>query len=304
MSKIMTNDLIQQDNNYNLSHKFFIICKAIYNARNSEENYIDISSLIYLFNIKHPNFNTFHQNDTIEFCRILLEDFSIELNEVKCKPLYQNLTYDSNISKKNLIDLFIKEQNLHDKSIITELFNINMINKFICKCNKVTYAFNTIKDIPLLITTKKESIKLEYLIEEYFKREVVEYEYECVFCNKVCPHVKITKILNLPQILVFSLQRFNPESGEKNEAIINFDTSLTLESYLDESIKNNVKFNYNLFGVINHDGNLNYGHYFSYIKFYQKDEWFEFNDRIVESKGTNIRFDYKKAYILFYQKRA
>ena len=62
------------------------------------------------------------QNDSQEFCRILLEDISSELNEIKIKSIYRML---SNSNEKSKI---LREKDFHinfserEKSIITELF--------------------------------------------------------------------------------------------------------------------------------------------------------------------------------------
>ena len=74
---------------------------------NSREkvNTIDISNFIYLFKLKHPMLGNL-QNDSQEFCRILLEDLSKELNEVKEKISYKKLVYNINSSKKDQNNTF------------------------------------------------------------------------------------------------------------------------------------------------------------------------------------------------------
>ena len=177
-----------------------------------------------------------------------------------------------------------------------------MINKLICKCKKATFSFHTIKDIPLLIDDKEEEVPLISLIENYFKNEIVDYEEKCIFCNKIYPHEKITSIINLPEILILSLQRFNPVTREKKNTKVMFDTILNINPFVDETIKDQSNCTYNLFGVINHEGTLDFGHYYSYVKIKSKDVWYKFNDSLVESKGKNIKFDFTKVYILFYYK--
>jgi ubiquitin C-terminal hydrolase len=51
---------------------------------------------------------------------------------------------------------------------------------------------------------------------------------------------------------------------KKNKQIVHFDEILKLNNET-----------YELFGIINHEGNIFGGHYFSYIK---KNNWFVFND--------------------------
>ena len=71
----------------------------------------------------------------------------------------------------------------------------------------------------------------------------------------------------------------------KNKQIVHFNEILNL----DEN-------KYELFGIINHEGNIFGGHYFSYIKI---NTWFEFNDTTI-SQVQNIISD--KNYCLFYRK--
>ena len=177
----------------------------------------------------------------------IIEDFSTELNEIKTKPIYKNLVFDTNISKKDIIELFNKNQEETEKSIITDLFTLNLINKLICKCKKVTFSFHTIKDIPLLIDDKEEEVPLISLIKNYFKNEIVDYEEKCIFCNKIYPHEKITSIINLPEILILSLQRFNPETREKKNTKVIFDTTLNINPFADETTKDHSHCTYNLF---------------------------------------------------------
>ena len=54
--------------------------------------------------------------------------------------------------------------------------------------------------------------------------------------------------------------------------------------------------NYELFGIINHEGNVLGGHYYSYIK---KNKWFVFDDNTI-SQVQDIVSD--KNYCLFYRK--
>jgi ubiquitin C-terminal hydrolase len=71
----------------------------------------------------------------------------------------------------------------------------------------------------------------------------------------------------------------------KNRQIVYFNEILSLQ--------NN---QYELFGIINHEGNVFGGHYYSYIK---KNNWFVFDDNTI-SQVQDIISD--KNYCLFYRK--
>ena len=95
--------------------------------------------------------------------------------------------------------------------------------------------------------------------------------------------IKKTNISYFPQILVIHLKRWLDLN--KNRQHVNFDEKLEIN-----------KNKYELFGIINHEGNLFGGHYYAYIK---KNEWYEFNDTTVKPIQN---FNNDKNYCLFYRK--
>ena len=70
------------------------------------------------------------------------------------------------------------------------------------------------------------------------------------------------------------MQRFDPLLSVKNESLIIYDELIDLKPYSDtQKIGKNLE--YRLIGTIHHNGNLQYGHYYSNIKI--ENEWCEFN---------------------------
>ena len=108
---------------------------------------------------------------------------------------------------------------------------------------------------------------------------------------------------NLPKILVITLKRFSPCGTYKMENNVPFPiTDLDLSKYV--SGYNPAQYMYDLYGVCNHMGGVQGGHYTSYVKNSQ-DEWIHFNDTNVDilhkkSVSTIISPD---AYCLFYRKK-
>ena len=62
---------------------------------------------------------------------------------------------------------------------------------------------------------------------------------------------------------------------------------------------NNKKAEYKLFSVVNHQGNVDYGHYFSYIQPLKSQNWFLFNDSQVKHVKEGLK-SFPNAYALFY----
>lgn len=102
---------------------------------------------------------------------------------------------------------------------------------------------------------------------------------------------------NFPEILVISLKRFSASGNHKRNDMVNFPLkSLDLSRYVCGYCPN--KYVYDLFGVCNHYGGCNGGHYTATVLNYLE-EWVIYNDGIVERTSTNIVTP--SAYCLFYR---
>jgi len=102
---------------------------------------------------------------------------------------------------------------------------------------------------------------------------------------------------NFPDILIISLKRFSYCGTRKRNDLIDFPIkSLDLSSYVCGYNPQN--YIYDLFGVCNHYGGCNGGHYTAYVLNYLG-EWIHYNDGIVEKGIMNIVTP--MAYCLFYR---
>ena len=115
-------------------------------------------------------------------------------------------------------------------------------------------------------------------------------------------YVIIKNYPNKYQKVIISLQRFNPERNNKSDTIFEFSEYLNLTKYIDNNFQNSNEKIYKLYAVINHIGSLSEGHYYSFINFYNKNTWYEFNDKLVSEKYKNLSLYFDKSYILFFRK--
>ena len=117
--------------------------------------------------------------------------------------------------------------------------------------------------------------------------------------DKTNEYIEVYKKLNfwsLPKILIIVLKRFD-NNGNKKGKLIKFPFELDLCKYCVGYKKNS--YNYNLISVSNHDGSLNSGHYYSYVK-NMNGNWYNCNDTMI-SKMDKSNVVSKSAYCLFYQ---
>jgi len=97
-------------------------------------------------------FSGYQQHDSQEFCRILLEDISMDLNRVKNKPKYEELKTE-NKSKIQLNKDYHKLYLKREDSIVVDYFYGQLCNIFICSnCNLETYSYEKFLDIPILLS--------------------------------------------------------------------------------------------------------------------------------------------------------
>ena len=176
------------------------------------------------------------------------------------------------------------------------------MNAFTCNCGDVSYSFEKILDIPLLFPNEinNKEIDLIDLFYHYFNGEKITWSLKCPKCGeKDVERNKIIKLSILPDVIIFSLQRFNPITGVKINKIIKFDEIIDLKPFCDNDFFNGeMNAKYKLFGISNHSGTINFGHYYSYTKI--DDNWYEFNDSFV--KQINLHLMSKSAYFFFYEK--
>ena len=105
---------------------------------------------------------------------------------------------------------------------------------------------------------------------------------------------------SLPKILVIILKRFSPDGSRKLQNLIDFPlTGLDLSKYVRGY--QSLSYQYDLFGVCNHMGSVNGGHYTSFVK-NRSGQWIHYNDTTVERIDSS-QIVSPKAYCLFYRKK-
>ena len=148
------------------------------------------------------------------------------------------------------------------------------------------------ENLPIIDKEEKyQSIK--DCFDLFFEEENLEDPLYCHKCQGPEDFSKRYSINRLPYVLILSLKRFkfNQNSNFKLRQMI------TYPLYDLELVDGNNKKIYDLYGVVNHYGNLRSGHYTAIVK--KNKEWYLCNDskvnKIEENKVMNAN-----AYILFY----
>jgi ubiquitin C-terminal hydrolase len=110
--------------------------------------------------------------------------------------------------------------------------------------------------------------------------------------------VKTIKFWSLPNILIVDFKRFTNSNQKLNNIIHTPLLGLDLSKYVIGY--NREKYVYELFGICNHNGEIQGGHYSAYIK-NANQKWYHFNDTNV-NEISETHLITSKGYCYFYRK--
>lgn len=247
-----------------------------------------------------PIFSDFSQNDSSEFLAFLLNTFHSGLPKIGpkstksrarlkgidkiCNDYVNSLMRDNEYSK--IVELFYGV-----KVSILRTENRGVIS------TKPESFFVFHLPIP-----EKNEPTIEECFDLYMEDELLEGENGLINpeTNKKEDTIKTTVIWEFPKVLIVDFQRFKlyNHNARKKQNFIHYSTRLDLTKYIKGA--NGRKSHYELYGISNHSGNVNGGHYTSHIK-NQNGKWYNYNDTTVKEIPETEIFS-PKAYCLFYRK--
>ena len=147
----------------------------------------------------------------------------------------------------------------------------------------------------------KKNSKLLDLFNTYnLKKCLKKSDILCSKCKKEKMILKTTKIYAAPKILIIHLKRIG--YSEKQENLIQFPINNFDFTNVVENKKNNESSLYDLFAIINHQGNLIGGHFFAYVRNFLKNKWYCMDDDFINDIDEKNLVS-RSAYVLFYQRK-
>jgi len=240
-------------------------------------------------------FSDFSQNDASEFLLFLINTFHNGLPKIKTfKKKAQGIdgicqTYLESIMKNN------------DYSKINDLFYGLKITLLTCG-EKISIVPEPFFVFHLPIPESNEPT-IEECFDLYMKDEVLEGDNGMINdeTNEKENALKQTFIWDFPTILIVDFQRFKLFNfvARKKQNFIHYSTTLDLSKYI-KGKNEGLEYKYELYGISNHSGNVNGGHYTSHIK-NMNGKWYNYNDTFVKEINESEIFS-PKAYCLFYRK--
>lgn len=206
---------------------------------------------------------------------------------------------------------FVKKEGISDFSYL--LWGVTCTKRTCKQCGFMSPKFEMFNMIQLTIPKDETNLDIYDCFKHHFIKQDIEYK--CSRCSKKDAEEE-SYIYIYPETMFIQLKRFehqyNPVmqrlESNKISKKINFPI-LNLE-FTENSIATEckeTKIYYNLKGIIEHRGNINYGHYVAYCEntVSPTGEWFEFNDDdVIRIPKDELEKEIitSNTYILMYQK--
>ncbi|KAM7405891.1 hypothetical protein PAMP_000308 [Pampus punctatissimus] len=249
----------------------------------------------------NEQFSGYDQQDSQELLLFLMDGLHEDLNKADNRKRYKEEEND-HLDDQKAADLAWSKHKMLNESIIVALFQgqfKSTVQCLTCHCKSRTFETFMYLSLPLASTSK---CSLQDCLRLFSKEEKLT-DNNKVFCRHCKAHRDSTKKLEIwkvPPIVLVHLKRFSYEGRWKQKLQTSVDfplDNLDLAQYVigpKQILKK-----YNLYGVSNHYGGLDGGHYTGYCKNSLKQRWYKFDDHEVSEISTSS-VKSSAAYILFY----
>ena len=281
----------------------FQLQRLFLNLQTSAKKSIQTSDLTKSFGWNSDD--AFQQHDVQELCRVMFDALEKTFKNTQQENLINEL-YQGKIKD------YVKCLECHKESARCSVFlDISL-------CIKPFGSDKTFESV-------------EAALDAFVQPEILDENnsYFCDKCNKMCKAHKGLKFESFPYIVSLQLNRFDFDystmSRFKLSNTVTFPEILNVKKYLDEENEKpsetisepfdkispvadfsenlsargerdesyDSRFDYELFSIMIHSGSATGGHYYAYIKCFESNQWYNFNDERVSKLD---RQDIKKAF--------
>ncbi|CAN6233883.1 unnamed protein product [Urochloa humidicola] len=225
------------------------------------------------------DFRPGQQEDAHEFLRCLLDN----LHKCTVDPMSKG-----------------KGSSFDEESIVKEIFGGQLKSQLsCCECGHSSETFEPFLDLSLEIDQVDNLVDA---LESFTKVEQIgdsEDKLICEGCNaQVCKNKQLT-LHRAPDVIAFHLKRFTTlaNSVEKIDKHVAYPPEVDLKPF-HSNPDSAGELKYDLYGVVEHSGLPNYGHYVCSIRS-SPTTWYLMNDSHVDSITDATALN-QEAYILFY----
>ncbi|XP_060876079.1 ubiquitin carboxyl-terminal hydrolase 8-like isoform X1 [Metopolophium dirhodum] len=238
-------------------------------------------------------FKHYDQQDSHEFLTILLDWLHDDLNQPEDNRVILGASKETgeedwgNWTKAN-------------NSIIQQLFYGQQKSTVSCDtCFEKSVTFEPFLSLSLPLPSEGNKCTLSDCLQLYLNGESI-CGWHCPKCKRSRDATKKLDIMRLPPYLIIHLKRFSSNGYKKNSNVEFPKMNLDMSNFINGLEHRNWK--YCLYGVSNHSGSLDGGHYTASCLKNSINKWYKFDDvRVYEIDSSTICSP--EAYILFYRRK-
>jgi len=238
---------------------------------------------------KRDEFSRNEQNDSVEFFEFMLECTHNSLNLVD-----KSLSFEKSGCLQ--VDNYFKNMLNTEYSMISRLFTCCILNQYIHPITKKIEFYKLEHGNKIELSIPEKGTSLYDCFIETFKEDSLDGE-NAWFDEKEDIKKDVLKRCALaytPPILCIHLKRWRVNISKNKRKI---ESPLLLDITRFTIYKE--KQEYELFGILNHEGGIRGGHYYSYVL--RERKWFLLNDQNVELIKPEDMI-HESNYCLFYRK--
>ena len=291
---------------YQLSDSYLTVLENLWQNKNIQ--YYSPHEFKQIISKMNPLFAGVQANDSKDLILFLLENMHQELNEkINNNDIQEENTddlqaqYNYEITFKNFSQYYAKNFN----SIISNLF-YGMFNSLM-NCQNCGVITNNVQCFNILIfplqKVKEFKMRYENIVDIY---ECFDYyqkpdymggrSYYCNNCKQMVDNINANKLLYGPKILVINLNR---GKGLEFDIKLNFPEYIDIINYV--FYKEGMPSYYELVGIVTHFGPSGMsGHFIAFCKSFGNQQWYKYNDAIVNQSSFDEAKNTGVPYILFY----
>lgn len=242
------------------------------------------------------------QNDIQEFLLFIIDCFHISLTrEVEMSILGTSVTKKDKLAEV-CYDMMKKMYSKEYSEMLNIFYGIQVSEITAIETNETLSLHpEPISVISLSLPPNTENPSLLDCLGHYCAKEILEGE-NAWFNDKTTQKENVNRGIifwSLPNILIIDLKRWDTNGRKISRLVTAPLNSMDLSAYVKGY--NSASYVYDLYGVCNHMGAAQFGHYTSYIK-NANGKWYEFNDtNIREINENNVITPF--SYCFFYRKK-
>ena len=236
-----------------------------------------------------PEFSSPQQNDSIDYFEFMLDCIHLSLENLDPSLILS--------SRCKEVQGYLSDSIKKSHSIIPQLFQSCTLYQYRNPINKEKEFYKIEHDYRIGVSIPdRDHVTLYDCLKETFRDELMDgdnawYDEK----NKIKKTVyKQTALCHMPTYLVLHLKRWRDDLSKKNACI---ETPILLDMMPFTLYPEPC--HYKLFGIINHDGDIDRGHYYAYV--HKNEQWFSLNDGFIQTIPESSLF-HSGNYCLFYRK--